>query len=66
MEFSLSGFVKRGLICAIRRHGEDWVRLNAAAWHRDGVLTVEDLVEIDTILKAKNGEREVAGDDLKV
>lgn len=65
-ESILRRVVRNGLLKAIGKHGDDWVLLNAAKWHIEGVITVEDLAEIEAIIDAKNGEREVAGDDLKV
>lgn len=66
MEFDFRIFVRKGIFGAIGRQCDDWVRRYASEWHYRGVLTKADLAEIDAILDAKNGEREVAGDDLKV
>jgi hypothetical protein len=56
MEFDFRRFVKKGLIDAIGKQGDHWVRLNAAEWHVKGVLNEEDLAEIEAVIDAKNKE----------
>ena len=43
----LREFIMKGLLDAIGKMPEYWVRLNAGGWARDGVLTQQDLEEID-------------------
>ena len=62
----LRRFVKQGLIDAIGKAGDHWVRLNAAGWHDKGVLLEEDLVEVNRLIDAKNGVGEESGDEAVV
>lgn len=57
-ESVLRRVVRKGLLKAIGKQGDDWVLLNAAKWHTEGVITVEDLAEIEAIVDAKNKETE--------
>lgn len=51
-------FVKKGLLDAVGKMPDYWVTLNADAYGEKGVLTKEDLAEIQTVLDAKNTESE--------
>lgn len=50
MGFTLSGFIKRGLIAAVGRMADYQIILNAAGWLEKGVLTEADLMEIQTAI----------------
>ena len=50
--FSLREFIKNGLLNAIGKMAEYQVILNAVGWHEKGVLTEEDLEEIENSLEA--------------
>lgn len=50
--FSLREFIKNGLLNAIGKMADYQVILNAAAWLEKGVLTEEDLEEIENSLEA--------------
>lgn len=43
----LRDFVKSGLLDAVGNMPKYWVKLNAAGWVDKGVLTTEDLAEIE-------------------
>lgn len=45
--FSLRDFVKKGFLDAIGKMADYQIILNAAGWHEKGVLTEEDLSEIN-------------------
>ena len=45
--FSLKEFIKRGLINAIGKMPDYYVIMNATGWYEKGVLTEEDLAEIN-------------------
>ena len=45
--FSLSEFVKRGLLNAVGKMADYQVILNAMGWHEKGVLSEADLEEVD-------------------
>ena len=45
--FSLSNFVKKGLLDAVGKMADYQVILNAVGWHEKGVLSENDLAEIN-------------------
>lgn len=45
--FSFREFVKQGYIRAIGHQPDYWIMLNAAGYAEKGVLTMEDLAEIE-------------------
>ena len=51
--FNLRDFIKRGLLDAVGKMADYQVILNAAGWHEKGVLTVDDLAEIQTAIEAQ-------------
>ena len=53
MGFTLSGFIKRGLLAAVGRMADYQIILNAAGWLEKGVLTEDDLMEIQTAIDAQ-------------
>ena len=53
MAFTLSGFVKRGLLAAVGRMADYQIILNAAGWLEKGVLCEDDLAEIQTAIDAQ-------------
>lgn len=52
--FSLNAFVKKGLLDAVGKMADYQVILNAVGWHEKGVLTEEDLAEINTAIEAQH------------
>lgn len=58
--FSLREFVKDGFLKAVGKMADHQVILNAAGWHEKGVLTEEDLAQIQVLIDAKNAETEEA------
>lgn len=70
--FSMREFVKDGFLKAVGKMADYQIILNAAGWHEKGVLTEEDLAEIQTVIEARNDvpstteealvETEVAGE----
>ena len=53
--FSLSEFVKKGLLSAVGKMADYQVILNATGWFEKGVLTEDDLAEIDTRINIQYG-----------
>ena len=53
MGFTLSGFIKRGLLAAVGRMADYQIILNAAGWLEKGVLTESDLMEIQATIDAQ-------------
>ena len=60
--FNLRNFVKSGLLSAIGSLEDFSIILNAAGWHSKGVLTEEDLVEIESLIKAQYPEQDEIGE----
>ena len=54
MNFDMRAFIKKGLVDAVGRLSDYQVILNAAAWKEKGVLTEDDLSELDTLIADKN------------
>lgn len=48
--FNLSEFVKRGFLNAVGNMRDYQIILNSAAWHEKGVLSEEDLSEIQNAI----------------
>lgn len=54
MAFTLKSYIKRGLIAAVGKMADYQIILNSAGWMEKGVLTEDDLVEIQAALDAAN------------
>jgi hypothetical protein len=54
MMFVLRDFIKKGLMDAVGKMADYQVVLNAAGWFEKGVLTEEDLADVNTAIDAKN------------
>jgi hypothetical protein len=54
--FSLRDFIKKGLLDAVGKMADYQVILNAAGWMEKGVLTEDDLAEIQTKIDAQYAE----------
>ncbi len=54
--FSLREFVKDGFLKAVGKMADYQVILNAAGWNEKGVLTEEDLAEIQTAIQLNNSD----------
>lgn len=50
--FSMRSFVKDGFLKAVGKMADYQIILNAAGWYDKGVLTAEDLEEIQTAIQA--------------
>ncbi len=51
--FSLSEFIKKGLLSAVGKMSDYKVILNAAGWLEKGVLSEDDLAEINVAIEAQ-------------
>ena len=58
MVFSLRDFVKTGLLLAVGKMADYQIILNAASWLEKGVLTEDDLSEIQTAMYDRNSQSE--------
>ena len=54
--FSLQNFIKDGFLKAIGNKPDYEIKLKSADWFAKGVLTEEDLAEIETAIESKNTE----------
>lgn len=53
MGFSLREFIKKGLLDAVGKMADYQIILNSAGWFEKGVLTEEDLAEINAAIEAQ-------------
>lgn len=51
MNFTLREFIKKGLLDAIGKMADYQIILNATGWYEKGVLTLEDLEEINNAIE---------------
>ena len=51
--FNLKDFIKKGLLDAVGRMADYQIILNAAGWLEKGVLTEDDLAEINGAIEAQ-------------
>lgn len=56
--FSLREFVKKGFLDAVGKMADYQIILNAAGWHEKGVLTEDDLSEINNAIESYISEKE--------
>lgn len=49
--FSLREFIKKGLLDAVGKMADYQVILNAVGWFEKGVLTEEDLAQIELVIR---------------
>lgn len=52
--FNFQAFVLSGFKDAIGKQADYWVILNASSWMEKGVLTQDDLEEVQRLIEAKN------------
>lgn len=57
--FSLREFIKSGFLKAVGKMADYQIILNAAAWNEKGVLTEDDLAEIQAVIGGTNVEQSV-------
>lgn len=57
--FNLREFIKKGFLNAVGKMAEYQIILNAAGWYEKGVLTEDDLEEIQTKIDEKNTPEEI-------
>ena len=53
MAFTLKNYIKRGLIAAIGKMADYQIILNSVGWMEKGVLTEDDLMEIQAAIDAQ-------------
>lgn len=55
-EFNLREFLKKGFIGAVGKKPDYKIRLGASEWFKLGILTEDDLAEIETAIEGQNEE----------
>lgn len=63
--FNLGEFVKSGLLDAVGKRADYWIKLNAAGWFEKGVLVAEDMAEIQTAIDAQYTREEVPVENIE-
>lgn len=53
MAFTLKNYIKRGLIAAVGKMADYQIILNSAGWMEKGVLSEEDLADIQAAIDAQ-------------
>ena len=53
MSFTLKNYIKRGLIAAVGKMADYQIILNSAGWMEKGVLSEDDLMEIQMAIDAQ-------------
>ena len=53
MSFALKNYIKRGLIAAVGKMADYQIILNSAGWMEKGVLSEEDLADIQAAIDAQ-------------
>ena len=62
--FNLKDFIKKGLLGAVGKMADYQVILNAAGWLEKGVLSEEDLAEINASIEAQYTEEVTEEEDI--
>ena len=63
MAFSMRDFVKNGFLNAVGKLADYQIILNASGWFDKGVLTEDDLSEIQSAIDSKNAPPSTPGAD---
>lgn len=69
--FSLKEFIKKGFLDAVGKMADYQIRLNAVGWFEKGVLTEDDLAEIQTAIEKQYipvdvEENNIMEDDIQI
>lgn len=62
--FSLREYIKKGFLDAVGKMSDYQIILNSAGWMEKGVLTEEDLAEINTAIEAQYIEETVSVEEV--
>ena len=65
MSFTLKNYIKRGLIAAVGKMADYQIILNSAGWMEKGVLSEDDLMEIQTAIDAQYQQTDEPADGLE-
>ena len=65
MAFTLKNYIKRGLIAAVGKMADYQIILNSAGWMEKGVLSEEDLADIQAAIDAQYPQTDEPAEDLE-
>ena len=65
MAFTLKNYIKRGLIAAVGKMADYQIILNSAGWMEKGVLSEDDLMEIQAAIDAQYPQTDEQADGLE-
>ena len=65
MSFTLKNYIKRGLIAAVGKMADYQIILNSAGWMEKGVLTEDDLMEIQAAIDAQYPQTDESAEGLE-
>ena len=65
MAFTLKNYIKRGLIAAVGKMADYQIILNSAGWMEKGVLTEDDLMEIQAAIDAQYPQTDEPAEELE-
>ena len=65
MSFTLKNYIKRGLIAAIGKMADYQIILNSVGWMEKGVLTEDDLMEIQAAIDAQYQQMDETAEGLE-
>ena len=60
MSFTLKNYIKRGLIAAVGKMADYQIILNSAGWMEKGVLSEDDLMEIQAAIAEQYKQQQAA------
>ena len=64
--FSLKNFIKNGLVKAVGKMADYQIILNALGWFEKGVLTEDDLADIQAVIDAQYGKIDAIAEEGEV
>lgn len=65
MAFTLKNYIKRGLIAAVGKMADYQIILNSVGWMEKGVLSEEDLADIQAAIDAQYPQTDEPAEDLE-
>ena len=65
MAFTLKNYIKRGLIAAVGKMADYQIILNSVGWMEKGVLSEEDLADIQAAIDAQYQQTDDPADGLE-
>ena len=65
MAFTLKNYIKRGLIAAVGKMADYQIILNSVGWMEKGVLSEEDLADIQAAIDAQYPQTDEQADGLE-